>query len=429
MSIHVAPTHLLQPRPNGASVVEISLTAAKEKIRELERRLDSETRLRASCKAELAKVKKLYETERENGDELRSALEGRFIELRTRETAVEASRRSLEKRIAEAELSAKSGTDALKAESTALRKALDSNVLQLVAKENVLSTMFSTNNKLETELRKCQELDTLHSAELARVAEALNAAESRTLQNETRILHLIMEMKAKDVKLGELCSALDASKLEVSSKSNALAGLVLSKHTTSQALTSARVQITDLTERVKAQEAELRKLILQSGDAEAGWSQSHANELRLEEQLRTVVAAGEEMQSKIHWELARLIQGHKGAVDAAQQVGEQKSVLEAELKSVRAALVESQAKVGALEAQVQSLKAANEELRTVLVEREAQLRGSTMALEAVQSELRVERDVHGELRRRVLGVSTEAHKGDASSDSPSTTGEGGNAPD
>ncbi|KAJ7501794.1 hypothetical protein B0H11DRAFT_1991156, partial [Mycena galericulata] len=194
--------------PDVARVLSSALTSARQRIGELESRLQDQTNA-GSCDAagstgaknEIATLRSLYDRERDSGRELRAALEERYIRLRTKETAVEELQNVVEKQLeasrektealrleAAAEVAAlrKHLSDAT-AEGVAFRRALDANQLDLSARDEALSALSTANRSLEEKVGTFEEQDFSRSKEVDRLKAALDAAQVQTVDDAERI--------------------------------------------------------------------------------------------------------------------------------------------------------------------------------------------------------------------------------------------------
>ncbi|KAJ7486311.1 hypothetical protein B0H11DRAFT_2015593, partial [Mycena galericulata] len=194
--------------PDVAKVLSNALTSARQKIGQLESRLQDQTTT-GSCDAdgltaatnEIATLRSLYDRERDSGRELRAALEERYIRLRTKETAVEELQNAVEKQLeasrektealrleAAAEVAAlrKHLSDAT-AEGLAFQRALDANQLDLSARDEALSALSTANRSLKEKLGIFQEQDSLRSKEVDRLKAAFDAVQVQTAEDAERI--------------------------------------------------------------------------------------------------------------------------------------------------------------------------------------------------------------------------------------------------
>ncbi|KAJ7644484.1 hypothetical protein FB45DRAFT_898060 [Roridomyces roridus] len=137
MSIHVQSHPELLP--DMVKILSTALTAAQDKARELERRLELETSM---AKAELETLRKLHERERQSGQELRAALDERCRHDR----AAEESRRGLDEKTA-VENAARFRIETLQAKEVRLDTELES--LRL-ANEEMQSRFRDEDDKLRT---------------------------------------------------------------------------------------------------------------------------------------------------------------------------------------------------------------------------------------------------------------------------------------
>ncbi|KAJ7667203.1 hypothetical protein B0H17DRAFT_1088997 [Mycena rosella] len=148
--------------PDVFKTLSDALTSAKQNIRHLERRLKEKADAESSRAAqttigsaathtdvEFAALQASYERERDSGREIRATLEDRYIELRTREAAVEEGRRIMDDKME----GYRQRTEALVLEATDKASALQAQLAASIVETKALQHAFDSS-KLDASARE-----------------------------------------------------------------------------------------------------------------------------------------------------------------------------------------------------------------------------------------------------------------------------------